>query len=106
MKNFTLAVIAAVGVATAVPAVAQAWAPIQTRQSNLYNRIEEGIRNGALTRGEANSLRTRFGNLVRMESRYRSGGLTRYERTDLQRRYDALSNSIRNKRNNNRDRRR
>lgn len=87
---------AALGLA-ALPAAAQAqpWQSIDARQDRLYGRIEQGVRNGQLTRREAANLRGRYAGLVRLERDYRRGGLSGRERADLNRRYDALSSSIR-----------
>jgi hypothetical protein len=81
------------GAALPVAAEAQRWQPINQRQANLYNRIEQGVRSGALNRAEAGRLRTEFRNLNSLEYRYRrsGGGLSAGERNDLNRRFDALS---------------
>jgi hypothetical protein len=87
----------ATGVA-ATPAAAQRygnWQNINQRQANLYNRIEQGVRNGSLTRGEAAQLRTRFVQLNQLEASYRRNGLSAWERRDLDRRFDQLSHAIR-----------
>ncbi|RST31702.1 hypothetical protein HMF7854_13290 [Sphingomonas ginkgonis] len=105
MNKLVLALTAASAVAVAVPAAAQNWQPIGQRQANLYNRIEQGVANGSLTRGEANSLRRQFVNLERMDDRYARGGYSRYEVADLQRRYDQLSARVYNKKHNMKDRR-
>ena len=103
-------VMAAVSVA-AMPAAAQSrghnqhapyahgghgsWQSIHVRQSNLDRRIDQGVRNGSLSRREATRLRGEFSTLVRLESNYRRGGLTAWERSDLDRRFDRLSAQIR-----------
>lgn len=118
MKKFTM-IIAGLGIATAaLPATAQAaswdqghqryaaverrgddrgWVSIHQRKMQIERRIEQGIRSGALTRGEARSLTAQFHNLERLEARYRASGhgLTRAERVDLDRRYDALAARVR-----------
>ncbi|WP_374943000.1 hypothetical protein [Sphingomonas sp.] len=99
MKRFLLAC-AAVGMSAAMvapAAQAQRYQSINQRQGNLYNRIEQGVRNGSLNRREASRLRTRFANLSRLEHSYRrSGGRFTYnERADLNRRFDALSSAVR-----------
>ena len=76
-------------------AVAAPWQSINQRQSNLYNRIEQGVRSGALTRNEAGNLRSRFANIERLEARYRrTNGLSLGERRDLDQRFNALSASV------------
>jgi hypothetical protein len=99
MKLFALSLVALSAGMLAVPtsASAQRWQSINQRQANLYHRIEQGVRNRALTRAEANRLRRRFIALDRLEARYRRSrpGLTAWERRDLNRRFDALSRSVR-----------
>lgn len=108
MKKFTL-MLAGLGIAvSAVPMTAamaaphpapafQAWQSINARQANLDRRIDQGIRSGALTRGEAARLRADLNSLARLEAQYRRSrpGLTLAERRDLDRRFDALSARVR-----------
>jgi len=106
MRNTLIALSAVAAIAgAAAPAAAQRWTPIQQRQANLYNRIEQGIRSGALTRPEANRLRRDFVSLERLDRRYARNGYSRQEVGDLQRRYDALSRRVQINKNNRRDRR-
>lgn len=98
MKRILVSFAAATVALTAMPtaANAQAWQSINARQDRLYNRIEQGVRSGALTRREAAGLRTQFVRLNSLEAQYRrSNGLSQWERRDLDRRFDALSRSIR-----------
>ncbi|MFS2112098.1 hypothetical protein ACCC88_20565 [Sphingomonas sp. Sphisp140] len=108
MKKFTL-MLAGLGIAvSAVPMTAamaaphpaptfQAWQSINARQANLDRRIDQGVRSGALTRGEAARLRADLNGLARLEAQYRRSrpGLTLAERRDLDRRFDALSARVR-----------
>ena len=99
MKKFAL-MIAGLGIAAAtVPAAtAQAgWQNINQRQAQLNQRIDQGVRNGGLTRAEAVRLRAEFRGIADLEIRYRRSapGLTLAERRDLDRRFDALSRKIR-----------
>ncbi len=99
MKKFAL-MIAGIGIAAAtVPAAtAQAgWQNINQRQAQLDQRIDQGVRTGQLTRGEAARLRAEFRGIADLEIRYRRSapGLTMAERRDLDRRFDALSRKIR-----------
>jgi hypothetical protein len=71
------------------------WVSINQRQRQLDRRIDQGIRNGQLTRREAVSLRREFNQLARLEAQYRRNGLSRWERQDLDRRFDALEARIR-----------
>lgn len=101
MKKLLLSMTALATLATGVvatPAAAQRygnWQTINQRQDNLYRRIEQGVRNGSLTRREATQLRTRFVQLNRLEQSYRRNGLSQWERRDLDRRFDQLSHAIR-----------
>lgn len=71
------------------------WTPINQRQRQLDNRIDHGMRTGALSRREAYALRAQFNDIARLEARYRStGGLSMNERRDLDRRFDRLSATI------------
>ncbi|CAN5205234.1 hypothetical protein BH10PSE2_BH10PSE2_25460 [soil metagenome] len=74
------------------------WQSINARQSNLDRRIDQGVRNGSLSRREAVRLRGDFNGLLRLEANYRRGGLSTWERADLDRRFDRLSASIRSER--------
>ena len=109
--KFSTLMLAGLGLATAaVPSVASAqayrnWQPINARQANLDQRIDQGIRNGSLTRAEAGRLRGEFQQLNRLENRYRAGGLSNWERQDLNRRFDVLSAKIRSERHDRQDRR-
>jgi hypothetical protein len=66
------------------------WQPINQRQRQLDNRIDRGIRSGALNRREATALRGEFRQIAALESRYRRNGLSYQERRDLDRRFDRL----------------
>ncbi|MDP3399710.1 MAG: hypothetical protein Q8R97_01165 [Brevundimonas sp.] len=81
------------------------WVPINQRFRQLDRRIDQGVRNGQLTRREAQSLRHEFNQLVRLEANYRRNGLNRWERQDLNRRFDALEARIRYERRDRDDRR-
>ncbi len=115
-------IVAAVS-ATALPAAAQSynrpgqhqnhddrgnyggWQSINVRQANLDRRIDQGVRNGQLSRREATRVRSEFNALLRLEANYRRGGLTAWERSDLDRRFDRLSAQIRYERRDRDDRR-
>jgi len=105
VKNIILALTAAATLTVPMAASAQAWQSVNQRQSNLYNRIEQGVRNGSLTRPEARQLQNRFVALEQLENRYRADGLSKWERRDLDRRFDSLSRQIRAERHDRQDRR-
>lgn len=71
------------------------WVSINQRQAVLDQRINLGLRSGALSAREATSLRVQYRQIAALESRYRQGGLTAWERADLDRRFNSLSASIR-----------
>jgi Ni/Co efflux regulator RcnB len=94
----TLFALAALATVAAAPLAAQAapWQTINQRQAKLEHRIDQGVRNGSLTRGEALRLRGEFRSLSRLEASYRrSNGLSMRERADLDARFDRLSREIR-----------
>lgn len=70
------------------------WIPINQRQRQLDQRIDEGMRDRSLSRTEAYRLRAEFQNIARLEDQYRRGGLSNNEQRDLDRRFDRLSNQI------------
>ena len=76
---------------------AASWSSINERQEILEDRINQGIRSGALTRPEAIRLRSEYNDLARLEDSYRrsGGGLSAAERADLDRRFDLLRLRIR-----------
>ena len=82
------------------------WQSINVRQANLDRRIDQGVRNGQLSRREATRVRSEFNALLRLEASYRRGGLTAWERSDLDRRFDRLSASVREERRDRDNRRR
>ncbi len=96
MKKLAL-LIAGLGIATtALPAAAQGWQSVNQRQAQIERRIDQGIRNGSLSRREAVNLRAEFRQIANLEQRYRrSNGLSMQERRDLDRRMTALSNKVR-----------
>jgi hypothetical protein len=71
------------------------WQSVADRRAGLERRIDQGVRNGAMNRREAMSVRTDLNALVRMETNYRRGGLTARERSDLDRRFDRLAAQVR-----------
>lgn len=99
MRKLSFIAVALSVAAIALPASANAqqWQSINQRQANLSQRIDQGVRTGALNRNEAFRLRTQFRALTRLENNYRRSrpGLTQAERRDLDRRFDALSQRIR-----------
>jgi hypothetical protein len=75
----------------------QGWLNINQRQAQLDARIDQGVRNGALTRNEAAALRAEFRRIVGLEAAYRASGrvFTVQEKNDLNHRMDVLNAKIR-----------
>ena len=71
------------------------WQNISQRKYQLDRRINQGERNGQLSRREAMRLRTELNALVYLERTYLRGGLSQRERADLDRRYDRLAMQVR-----------
>lgn len=96
MKKILIPVLAVSALAAAAPAMAAPWQNINQRQANLDRRIDTGVRNGQITRTEAQRLRGEFRQIANLEYRYRrtGGGLEAWERRDLDRRFDTLSAKI------------
>jgi hypothetical protein len=53
------------------PCPRRPWQSINTQQAQIGRRIDQGLRQGSLTRGEAMRLRSDFRNIARLETRYR-----------------------------------
>lgn len=67
------------------------WIPISSRAGELERAIDEGRRNGRLSRNQAERLRTELNDLLRQEIDYGRDGLSDWERQDLDRRFAELS---------------
>ncbi len=78
--------VAAVLIALPLAAAAGTRDPgVNQRQHNQQQRIQQGVKSGELTRGEARGLQAEQRHIRREEARYKSDGtLTRAERADLQ----------------------
>lgn len=77
---------------------------INQRLDNQANRIQQGVRSGALTRGETFKLKQqqrRIRTLVR-RSRADDGRIDQFERQQIQNAINNASRNIRNKKHNNR----
>ena len=116
MKKFLIPAIALAAASVAVPAMAQnygpqhrgdryeqrdnrgGWQSISQRKYQLDRRIDNGLRNGMLSRREATRLKAELNQLVRLEYSYQRGGLSARERMELDRRYDMLARQVREER--------
>jgi hypothetical protein len=71
------------------------WMPIAQRGQWLEQRIDQGARQGTLSRREVRGLRQELTDLETTEARYRRGGLQNWEMADLDKRFDLLASRIR-----------
>lgn len=96
MKKMVMALAASAAALVSMSGAANAapWQSVNQREAALSVRIDQGLRSGALTRAEAQSLRSRLRVLERLEISYRRNGLTIAERRILDRRFDALSRQV------------
>ncbi len=77
--------------AAAAPALA-APASIMEREAKVAQRIDEGVRSGALQRAEAARLRDQLRRTEALEGYYRrTHGLSAWERRDVERRLEVLN---------------
>ncbi|CAN5496880.1 hypothetical protein BH10PSE4_BH10PSE4_34940 [soil metagenome] len=103
----TLLALAALAAVSAAPLAAQAapWQSVNQRQTNLEQRINQGVRSGELNRREADRLRGEFRSISRLEASYRrSNGLSMRERADLDARFDRLSRQVMSQKHDRQDR--
>ena len=69
--------------------------PLYQRRADLDARINAGVRDGSISRYEADRLRADYDALVRLETRYAADGrMTTAERQDLRNRYRILSQRV------------
>lgn len=69
--------------------------PLYQRRADLDARIDAGVRDGSISRYEADRLRDDYDALVQLETRYAADGrMTTTERRDLRDRYRALSQRV------------
>lgn len=92
MKTLITAAIAASALASAVPAMAQAY--VNDHGATVERRIDYGLRSGSLSYGEASMLRARLRQIQRMQDRYEYGGLSGRAAHDLDVQYDRLSDQV------------
>lgn len=83
------------GLAIALAAPASAYDRVDARQDRQAQRIQQGIRSGALSPYEAARLRAEQARIARMESyARRDGHLSHYERARIAAAQDRASRSI------------
>jgi hypothetical protein len=109
MKRIILSLAAVGALATAMPAAAQGFGTSgwgnRFSDDRIEFRINQGIRDGSLTRNEARTLRRQLMNARATEARYlRDGRVNAFEARDLNRRYAALNQRLRWERNDGQER--
>lgn len=69
--------------------------PFEQRREQLDARIDAAVRDGALSRIEADGMRREYEDIVQREAQYSANGpMQQQERTDLRNRYRALSQRV------------
>jgi len=108
MKRVLLSMATVAALATAMPAAAQGFGGgfavqgggARFNDDRIEMRINQGIRDGSLTRNEARNLRAQLRDVRGLERAYmRDGRITAFEARDLDRRYAALNMRLRWERN-------
>ncbi len=93
MRKLLLAAVAAASLVATLPAAAQTY--YGDRADRIERRIDRSVQNGAISWGQARSLRAQLNATARLENRYRSDGLSNWEARDLDRRYDSIDAQLR-----------
>ena len=105
LKTLMAGVIAGSLLLGSLPALAQSTNDpgVQEREKLQQERIQQGIKSGQLTPGEANRLEAQQGRIQATEDRMKAdGNLTRAERAKLTRMQNRASRNIYRKKHNNR----
>jgi hypothetical protein len=69
--------------------------PFEQRRTALEARIDTAVRNGSLSRGEADEIRREYADIVRREQQYSANGnVSQEQRRELRTRYRALTQRI------------
>ena len=103
MKTIIFSMAAVSALALGAPAMAQQGGGygvsgdtrIDVRIGELQSRLQAGVQQGAISRQEAQPLRTQLRELTRLERQYARDGLSRMERQELQQRVQTLRQQIR-----------
>ena len=66
--------------------------PFEQRRETLESRIDNSVRDGSLSRSEADEMRGEYDDIVRLEAQYSANGsISQQQRSDLRMRYRALT---------------
>ncbi len=107
MKKVILAIVALPALAIAAPTAAQYYPNNQNQYTNQGNvnlsaridqlrvRLQTGVQNGSITRGEAAPIRQRIRQLNQLDRQYGMNGLSGPERADLQQRIRIVRQQLR-----------
>jgi hypothetical protein len=69
--------------------------PFGQRREQLDARIDAAVRDGSISRGEAEQIRAEYDDIVRLEERYSAdGNVSPQQRQDLRARYRAMSQRV------------
>lgn len=69
--------------------------PFEERRATLEARIDAAVRDGSITRSEADDMRREYNDIVRLEAQYSAdGNISQQQRSDLRSRYRALSQRV------------
>ena len=69
--------------------------PFEQRRPQLEARIDTAVRQGSLTRNDADQIRREYNDIVRLEAQYSAdGNVSQQQRSDLRARYRALSQRV------------
>jgi opacity protein-like surface antigen len=69
--------------------------PFEQRRETLETRIDAAVRDGSLSRREAEQIRVEYDEIVRLEAQYSAdGSVSQQQRSDLRMRYRALAQRV------------
>ncbi len=75
----------------------QGQRPFEQRRGRLEERIDTAVRDGSMSRTEADQVRREYDDIVRLEGQYAANGsVSPQQRTELRTRYRALTQRVRN----------
>jgi len=80
---------------TALPALAQSYdTGVAQREENIGLRIDDGVRAGDLTYGQASRLRGELREITDLDARYQDDGMTEWQVRDLNSRLSLLASRV------------
>ena len=105
MRKALIALLAGGALATAAaPALAQMYdSSMAQREDSISARIDEGIRYGDLSPGQASRLRGELREIVDLDARYSNDGMSDWQARDIDSRLSLLDQRLNHEINMNRD---